>query len=384
MSYLAPRFQQHAPLHLEKLILTNFKNYAGQSLELSERLNCFTGLNGMGKTNLLDAVYYLCLTKSRFGLTDAQLCLRGEDFFRLEGHFRAGGKPYRIVAKVQPRKRKVLENNDTPYPTLSEHIGLFPVVFIGPDDTLMITEGSEERRRFIDNTLSQTDAVYLQHLMAYNRVLQQRNAALKQFAEQRGFDEALLGVYDAQLIPAGNYIHQKRRAFIEAFTPVMQHTYEQIAGTHETVTCTYLSKLDEEDFATRLARCVEKDRILQRSTEGIHRDDLELRINDLPVKRFGSQGQLKSFVLALKLAQYRFLEKEKNTRPILLLDDIFDKLDAQRVSRLLQLLHEGNFGQVFITDTDEHRVENIIREFGPGYRRYRIESGSAHLVNGNA
>lgn len=370
-------------MHLEKLILTNFKNYTTQALDLSERLNCFTGLNGMGKTNLLDAVYYLCLTKSRFGLNDANLCLRGEEFFRLEGHFMAEKKRAKIVAKVQPRKRKDLENNEVLYATLSEHIGLFPVVFIGPDDTLMITEGSEERRRFIDNTLSQTDTAYLHHLIGYNKVLQQRNAALKQFAELRRFDPALIGVYDAQLLPAGAYIHQKRKAFIEVFSPIMQETYQSIAGGQEQVDCRYQSGLDDRSFEELLTQSIEKDRILQRTTEGVHRDDLTLSINDLPVKRFGSQGQLKTFVLALKLAQYRFLEQQKNTRPILLLDDIFDKLDAQRVSRLLQLLVEENFGQVFITDTDEHRVENIISRFGTDFRRYRIENGAALLISDN-
>lgn len=371
-------------MYLEKLILTNFKNYATQALDLSERLNCFTGLNGMGKTNLLDAVYYLCLAKSRFGLNDANLCLRGEDFFRLEGHFVTGEKRAKIVAKVQPRKRKDLENNNLLYSTLSEHIGLFPVVFIGPDDTLMITEGSEERRRFIDNTLSQTDTDYLRRLIAYNKVLQQRNAALKQFAEQRRFDPALIGVYDAQMLPAGAYIYEKRKAFIESFNPIMQKTYQSIAGKREQVDCHYHSGLDEHSFEELFSQSIEKDRILQRTTEGIHRDDLTLIINELPIKRFGSQGQLKTFVLALKLAQYRFLEQEKNTRPILLLDDIFDKLDAQRVSRLLQLLVEENYGQVFITDTDEHRVENIISRFGTDFRRYRIENGSASLIPDNA
>ncbi len=376
--------EQQAALYLEKLILTNFKNYAGQTLDLSERLNCFTGLNGMGKTNILDAVYYLCLAKSRFALSDLHLCKRGEDFFRLEGHFRTDGKSYRIVAKVQPKKRKILESNGLPYAALSEHVGLFPVVFLGPDDTLMITEGSEERRRFIDNTLSQTDPQYLAHLISYNKVLQQRNAALKQFAEQRRFDPALVGVYDAQLLPAGRYIHSKRKEFIGAFAPYMMETYSGIAGKQEQVDCRYISALEEVGFEELLAQSQEKDRILQRTTEGIHRDDLELLIKNMPVKRFGSQGQLKSFVLALKLAQYRFLEKQKKNRPILLLDDIFDKLDAQRVGRLLQLLHEGSFGQVFITDTDEGRVENIIREFGTGYRRYNIDNGAARLQNGSA
>ncbi len=335
----------------------------------------------MGKTNVLDAIYYLCLAKSRFGLPDNLLCRKGESFFRLDGHFLAAESTSRIVVKFQSGKRKVIEHNQAPYDNLHEHIGRFPVVFIGPDDVALITEGSEERRKFMDNTLSQTDPAYLSHLVTYNKVLQQRNAALKQFAELRRWDDALLEVYQSHLVPSGTYIHEQRKAFMANFMPEVHSAYQQIAGKSEHIECLYVSALEEAPLDILLQASMDKDRILQRTTEGIHRDDLDLRIKDMAVKKFGSQGQLKSFVLALKLAQYRFLEQRTQTLPILLLDDIFDKLDAQRVSRLLKLLHESHFGQVFITDTDETRVENIIREFGTDYCRYRVDTGVATRQN---
>lgn len=368
-------------MFLEQIILTNFKNYGAQKLEFSPRLNSFSGLNGMGKTNVLDAIYYLCLAKSRFGLPDNLLCRKGESFFRLDGKFIAANKSTRIVVKFQAGKRKVIEQNQSAYENLQDHIGQFPVVFIGPDDVSLITEGSEERRKFLDNTLSQTDPLYLSNLIIYNKILQLRNSALKQFAEQRTWDGTLLEAYQVQLVPCGTYIYQQRKAFMTDFLPEVQAAYHQIAGLTENMDCNYISALDQMPLDMLLESSLDKDRLLQRTTQGIHRDDLDFQIKGMSVKRFGSQGQLKSFVLALKLAQYRFLERRTNILPILLLDDIFDKLDAQRVSSLLNLLHESRFGQVFITDTDENRVENIMREFGTEYCSYRVNTGVAILQN---
>jgi DNA replication and repair protein RecF len=367
-------------VHLKNIILTNFKNYESQALEFSPFLNCFSGFNGMGKTNILDAIYYLCLIRSRFGLLDHGLCRKGTDFFRLEGHFQRAQDTARIVAKVQPRKKKQIECNDVPYPTISDHVGQFPVVFIGPDDTTIISEGSEERRRFVDNTLSQLSADYLRKLMQYNKLLQQRNALLKQGAEQRRFDQALMHIYDEQLVPLGMALYRYRVDFMDNFSPLVQQTYARIAGDQESIALAYQSALHTHTLAELLSSSREKDKQLQRTSEGIHRDDLALQINGMPLKRFGSQGQLKSFVLALKLAQYKYLEQEKKIKPMLLLDDIFDKLDALRVAQLLQLLHMNNFGQVFITDTDEIRVSGIIREFDADFRHYRINSGQAQVV----
>lgn len=367
-------------MELQRLTLTNFKNYEYQELEFSPRLNCFAGLNGMGKTNLLDAIYYICMGKSHTGLVDGNIARHEQDFFRIEAHFRRRGKPEKVVAKVQPRRRKVFERNDTPYQRLSEHIGLLPVVIIVPDDTHIILDGSEVRRRFLDNTLSQLDHRYLDHLITYTRVLSQRNAALKQFSEPRSFRPELIQVYDQQLLEPAQYIFEKRQQFIDTFRPRLLRNYEVICGQRETVDLAYLSQLSEQPLQQLLADATEKDRILQRTTVGIHKDDLELTIEGHPLKRFASQGQLKSYVLALKLGQYEVLRTEKNIHPLLLLDDIFDKLDQRRVAFLLELLTGQDFGQVFMTDTHQERLESIVQQVGADYCLFRVENGRASLA----
>lgn len=367
-------------MHIEELKLTNFKNYEQQSITCSPHVNCFVGLNGMGKTNLLDAVYYLCMTKSHTALNDSNVVQHGADFFRLEAWIQKGGKRDKIVAKVLPRKKKAFERNDVPYPRLADHIGEYPVVIIAPNDTNIIIEGSEVRRRFLDNTLSQLDPVYLRSLLTYNKILEQRNALLKQFGERRTFNESLLETYNLQLVEPAKLLCEKRKAFITAFCPVLQEIYEFISMQRETIDCQYESKLLETPFEQLLAAATEKDRALQRTTIGIHKDDLELKINGYAAKQFASQGQLKSLVLALKLAQYEILRQEKKMQPLLLLDDIFDKLDKTRVSHLLKLLLEKSFGQIFITDTDEHRVTEIVAQLHTPYQTFKIENGSAEMI----
>jgi DNA replication and repair protein RecF len=373
-------------LYLQALKLTNFKNYESQILLFSKHLNCFVGQNGMGKTNLLDAIYYLCMCKSHFKTSDKHITKHKEDFFRLEGNFVSGNtkettKVDKIIAKVQARKRKEFEWNQAVYDRLSDHIGRFPVVMIAPDDTLMAMEGSEERRRFLDNTLCQLDNQYLTHLMHYNKVLSQRNKLLKQFAETRTFDKILVQSYDAQLLPSANYIHQKRQEWMDNFEPIFVDYYNQISGEREAVKCIYQSKLSETDFETLLDESRDKDRILQRTTTGIHKDDLKFVFNDVPVKQFASQGQLKSYILALKLAQYELLRQEKEVAPILLLDDIFDKLDESRVQHLLELLiQKKEFGQVFITDTHENRVTEIIEKFEVDFGKFIVKDGGIEEV----
>ena len=368
-------------LHLEKLILTNFKNYASQQVDCSTTLNCFVGLNGMGKTNLLDAIYYLCMGKSHFNAPDGLVMQHDADFFRLEGLFLLNDKKEKIVAKVIPRKKKEFERNGLPYPKLSEHIGLLPVVMITPKDTDLVADGSEVRRRFIDNTLSQLAPKYLEQLILYNTVLKQRNAALKQFGETQTFNLNLLQTYNQQLISPAGIIFEHRKSFIERFRPIFLEMYKFISGKSESVDCRFLSQLNEQSFELLLDHAQEKDRVLQRTTVGPHKDDLHFSIEKYPLKRFGSQGQLKSYVLALKLAQYEMLKQEKKCSPILLLDDIFDKLDRNRVRQLLQLLLQGDFGQIFITDTHESRVEEIVKGFSSDYRLFRVQQGSAELFN---
>lgn len=363
-------------MHLEQLKLTNFRNYEFQILKFSPRLNLVAGLNGMGKTNLLDAIYYLCMGKSQFTGTDRNVVRQGEDFFRLEGDFILNDKKEKIVAKVLPSKQKTFERNKVNYEKLADHVGLLPVVFKAPDDTSLALEGSEERRRFLDNTLCQIDPTYLHFLVHYNKLLQKRNALLKQFAEHRFFDLALLEVYDQQMLEPAFYIFNKRKIFIESFEPIFNRFYQIICDGNEQVSCIYRSQLLENELSVKFKETVEKDRVLQRTTVGIHKDDLQFKMNDRPLKSFASQGQLKSFVLALKLAQYDCLKKEKGKNPILLLDDLFDKLDDQRVKHLLELLVKSDFGQVFITDTHPERSEELAKHFGSEYKKFIIANGS--------
>ena len=360
---------------LKELKLVNFKNYDSEGIRLSAQLNCFVGKNGMGKTNLLDAIYYLCMTKSYFSTKDQQVCHHDASFFRLEGQFINGHKTDKVVAKVQPRKKKELEFNNVPYKRLVEHIGLIPVVMFVPDDTQLISEGSEVRRKFLDNTLSQLDREYLNALMLYNKVLKQRNVALKRFAMNDVFQKDLITAYNVQLREPAKIIFQKRKDFLEKFTTVFCKFYQLISGEAESATCDYRSQLSANSMQELLKQYEEKDRILQRTNAGIHKDDLIFKIDNRLVRHFASQGQIKSFVLALKLAKFDILNKEKEVTPILLLDDIFDKLDKHRVKHLIQLILEGDFGQVCITDTHENRLEEIIHNFKSDYQKFHVEEG---------
>jgi DNA replication and repair protein RecF len=363
-------------MQLDRIKLSHFKNYENGEAAFSERLNCFVGKNGMGKTNLLDAIYYLCMSKSYLQLQDRNLLLHGKQFFRLEGDFYKNGLRERLVAKVWPSKEKVLELNGSAYERLADHVGVFPVVFIAPDDQLMAREGSEERRRFLDNTLSQLDAAYLRQLMEYNRVLRQRNALLK----QNHIDKVLLRAYDRQLVALCEPLHCSRVAFYENFNPIFDAFYQKLCGGEESATCDYRSALSEMPFSQLLEDNLGKDIMLQRSTQGIHRDDIIFKINGMAVKRFASQGQLKSYIMALKLAQYQCLAQGKGVLPLLLLDDIFDRLDDFRVARLLGILRDGGFGQVFVTDTHEERVLALAAAFAAPCKLFEIEKGSIKSI----
>jgi DNA replication and repair protein RecF len=364
-------------LQLSRIKLVHFKNYTDQELHLATRLNGFVGQNGMGKTNLLDAIYYLCMGKSYFAVRDLHLVQHEQDFFRLEGDFEQDEqKTRRLVVKVVPRKKKELELNRILYEKIADHVGVFPVVIVVPDDTQLIHEGSEERRRFLDNTLSQLDAVYLSSLIAYNNILKQRNALLKQ-QHGRPLAENLLSVYDLQLLAPAQYIFNRRQAFVADFLAPFRAAHQAICGSQEEVSLTYRSSLADQDLGSLLRQAREKDRVLERTTVGIHRDELVFQLGDHPLKRLGSQGQLKSFVVALKLAQYRFLQAQKGVNPLLLLDDIFDKLDPQRVDQLVRYLLTGDFGQVFISDTDSHRISRILQQAGVAAKLFLIADGEA-------
>lgn len=362
-------------MYLHRLHLVHFKNYNQQELFLSPQLNCFVGENGMGKTNLLDAIHYLCMCKSHFKLSDRQVVQHGADFFRIEGDFQRAGKQEAIACTYAPRQRKTLLKNKVPYARLADHIGFLPLIMIAPDDTLLITEGSENRRQFLDVLLVQLNAIYLQQLMTYNKVLQQRNAYLKSCKHPSEVEGALLEVYNQQLLAPAQYIHQQRQQVVQQLSPIFQEYYKVISGDKEQVEISYQSQLKEQTLVELWAESQEKDAWLQRTTKGIHKDDLQLVINAYPVKKFASQGQLKSYLLALKLAQYELLRQEVELPPLLLLDDIFDKLDNKRVEQLLTLLLERDFGQVFLTDTHEHRIARIVESLQADFKQFLVEEG---------
>lgn len=344
-------------LNLSKIDITQFKNYAFSSFTFKERIVGICGLNGKGKTNLLDAIYYCCFTKSYFSKTDGLNIQFDKDGFRLQANFEKLQEVQKLVCVHRGVGKKELLLNDVPYEKMSQHIGNFPAVMIAPDDIELITGGSEERRRFVDTVISQMDAEYLLQLIQYNKVLQQRNSLLKRFAEQGKTDWSLLEVLDEQLIKPGNYIYNQRKNFTAALIPLVQNFYNQIADNAETVTLQYESQLNNSDFNSVLNQYRQKDFILQRSNGGIHKDDISLQLNTQSFKNTASQGQRKSLLFALKLAEFELLKANKGFAPLLFLDDVFEKLDDNRMQQLLHWVCNQNEGQVFITDTHKDRLE---------------------------
>ena len=359
---------------LDRLILTNFKNYSAADIALCGNVNCFVGNNGAGKTNLLDAVYYLSFCKSYFNPVDSQNIRLGEDFFAIHGHY--GDQLYSCILKRgQPKQMRC---NKKAYKTLIEHIGKLPLVMVSPGDQSLITGGSDMRRRFVDSVISQADSAYLHHLIQYNKALDQRNRLLKQMWEDRLWEEAMVAVWDAQLIQHGEYLYDKRRQFITDFIPLFQQYYHAIAGADEPGTLHYqydTRSLDIQFFESRQA-----DKYSQYTTCGPHKDDIVFSLNDdMNVKRFGSQGQQKSFALALKLAQFQYLNDRLGQKPILLLDDIFDKLDMLRVKQLIALVGSDRFGQVLLTDTQPDRVQSIFDELPSlEHRLFEVKKGEVY------
>lgn len=362
-------------MFLQSLHLVNFKNYASADLEFLPTVNCFTGLNGSGKTNLLDAIHYLCVCKSFLNPSDSQNIIQGEDLFVVQGNFDKDGTPEDIFCGFKRSNKKQFKRNQKEYERLADHVGLFPLVLISPEDTVLITGGSEERRRFVDNTLSQTDKAYLDNLIAYNKVLVQRNTVLKQFSIDRRWDNDLLAIYDDQLVAYGMPVYQRRKQFIEGFAGVFNANYRFICGGDELAQIEYKSQLDEGELEALLLAARDKDRAAQFTTVGIHKDDISFDLNSMPVKKFGSQGQQKSFLMSLKLAQFEYLYKEKMVKPLLLLDDLFDKLDDQRVQKILQMVSMGNFGQIFITHTDHTKLAAILEGTGTPYKIFDVSKG---------
>jgi len=360
---------------LKNITLLNFKNYTDADVRFSKTVNAFVGNNGAGKTNLLDAIHYLCLCKGYFNPIDTQQIKTAEDLFLIQGDFERKEKNEKITCGVKRNQKKQFKRNKKEYDKLASHIGLFPLVMISPYDVNIIMDGSEERRRFMDNVISQTDAQYLDELILYNRHLLNRNALLKQIALTRRYDPALLEIFDEQLVASGNKIFEKRKAFMLDFIPLFDQYYRFLTDDQEQVSLTYLSPLKEAGFATLLVQSVEKDKALERTTMGIHKDDLVFTIREMPLKKFGSQGQQKSFLIALKLAQYAYLQKYKGFKPLLLLDDIFDKLDDNRMHKLMEMVSHHDFGQIFITDTGRERVLNIFNKIKVPVTLFEVNEG---------
>ena len=351
-------------LRLKKISLTQFKNYVSQSLEFDKRIVAITGRNGIGKTNLLDAVHYLCFTKSYFSSTDVQAAQFNTDGFRIEGLFEKHQEEQKVVAIYRgPGKKEVLLN-DMPYEKFSSHIGQFTCVMVAPDDVELIIGGSEERRKFIDTLLSQIDANYLQQLITYTKVLQQRNSLLKTIAETGKTDWGLLDVLDQQLAEPGKFIFSKRKELLQSFLPYVQKLYAEIAGNSEEVCLTYESQLIHHSFESLTEQFRQKDFILQRTGAGIHKDDLDIRLSNQNFKTIASQGQRKSLLFALKLAEFEVLKNNKGFAPLLLLDDVFEKLDDRRMDNLLKRVCLENETQVFITDTHEDRIKESLGQMG--------------------
>ena len=360
---------------LKNITLLNFKNYCDADLQFSDTVNVFTGNNGSGKTNMLDAIHYLCLCKSYFNPIDGQQIKTGSDLFMIQGDFDRNERNDKITCGVKRNQKKQFKRNKKEYEKLADHIGLFPVVMVSPYDVNLIMEGSEERRKFIDNVISQTDSHYLDQLIAYNRILLNRNAFLKQISITRKYDPTLLEILDEQLVIAGNKIFATRKAFMDEFIPLFNEYYLYLTENKEVVSLNYQSQLIDFPFETLLEKSVEKDRVLERTTTGIHKDELAFEISEMPLKKFGSQGQQKSFLIALKLAQYAYLAKNKGFKPLLLLDDIFDKLDDHRVQKLMQMVSHKDFGQIFITDTGKERVKSVFEKIQVDVTLFEVKEG---------
>jgi DNA replication and repair protein RecF len=362
-------------MHLCDLQLINFKNYEDAEIRLCPNVNSFVGRNGSGKTNVLDAIYYLSLCKSYLNVMDRQNIRFDQAFFSIQGNWEKDGQKVLIHCAVKNGAKKVFKRNKKEYEKLADHIGQFPVVMISPYDRDLISEGSELRRKWIDGIISQFDRVYLEKVQRYGKVLEQRNALLKNMHDHRIFDKESIEVWDEQLSELGTEIHRKRTAFIGEFREVFQERYAYIGESSEEVGLEYRSQLNDSDLLSLLKENERKDLYTQYTNCGIHKDDLVFTIKGHPVKKFGSQGQQKSYIIALRLAQYEWLKQHLNTTPVLLLDDIFDKLDQERVTKLLSLVSEHYFGQVVVTDTDEERIRTIFDRTDTEHKLFLVDQG---------
>lgn len=359
-------------MYLKHLVCLNYRNLRECDLLLSPKFNCFLGTNGMGKTNVLDAIYYLSFTKSHLNAVDSQLIHHEEEFFMIQGEYELNGQEEMISAAVKRRIKKQFKRNKKDYQRMSDHIGLIPAVLISPSDQYLIDEGSDERRKFMDVVISQYDKPYLMSLMRYNQALQSRNALLKQ---EDMPDGSMLEIYEMQMALEAEYIYTRRREFVEGFMPVFEKFHSAIAGERESVELRYKSHSEQGDLARLLAECRVRDHAVGYTTRGSHKDDLEMLLDGYPIKRTGSQGQNKTYLVSLKLAQYVYLKRVTQTSPLLLLDDIFDRLDALRVKNIVDLVSSDEFGQVFITDTNRNHTDQLMAQVGGEVKIFNVENG---------
>lgn len=363
-------------MFLSHLSCLNYRNIADCDLQFSRKINCFLGNNGMGKTNLLDAIYYLSFTKSHLCAIDSQLILHDTEYFMLRADYERSGNDMQVSAAVKRRSKKQFRRDGKDYQRMSDHIGLIPAVLISPTDQELISEGSDERRRFLDTVIAQYDKLYLHALLRYNEALKSRNQLIKQ---EEMPDATMLDIYEEQMAIEAKYIYQCRKKFVDEFVPHFQRYYRAISGGDESVELCYRSHSEQGDLAPLLAECRLRDHAIGYSTRGAHKDDLEMLLDGYPIKRTGSQGQNKSYLVAMKLAQFYCLRKITGVTPILLLDDIFDRLDAQRVMRIMQLVASDEFGQIFITDTNRNHTEQLVQRIKTDSSIFILSEGVVSL-----
>jgi DNA replication and repair protein RecF len=367
-------------MYLSKLKLSNFKNYGETDIDFSPKINCFVGDNGVGKTNILDAIHYLSLTKSYFTNIDSNSIKHGEDYFLIKGIFTSEAGEEDVYCGFQKSKRKVFKHNNKEYSRMSEHIGKYPVVMISPADSSVIEGGSDERRKFMNGVISQYDRSYLEAVMRYNKALKNRNTLLKQYAQSKKYDREMLGLWEEQMIPSAEQIHKARMEFVTELIPVFQEYYTRISGGRESVRLSYRSQLNRASLQENLKRSFDKDCILQYTTTGVHRDDMTLEMDNYPIRDLGSQGQQKSYIVALKLAKFDYISKKGRVLPVLLMDDVFDKFDARRVEKIIELVADNKFGQIFITDTHRDRLNMILSGSDVSYKLFRINNGEMEVI----
>lgn len=362
-------------MHLKKLSLHDFKNYGETHFIFDNKVNCFLGKNGVGKTNILDAIYYLGFTKSALNGVDAQNVKHDKNQFVIKGAFDNQSLNSEVICSYAIGSKKLVRIDGNDVRKLSDHIGNYPIVLVAPNDVEVIWGGSELRRKFFDSLIAQLDKRYLEHLIVYTNQLKQRNSLLR-LAVDRGMDYDLLETYDQRIVESGNYIHKKRTEFLDSFLPLFKSHYRFLSGDHgEEIDIEYRSDCTDNDFQLMLKNSVKKDLVIQRTSVGVHRDDFAFLLNGFDLKRIGSQGQQKSFLIGLKLAEFQSIETVKKIKPLLLLDDIFDKLDDERIHKLVKLVVEGTFGQLFITDARPDRSQGLLKEAQVEAEIFMIENG---------